>query len=91
MNTDSITIRVLVVDDQPSDVELLKHGFASAGGNVDVVHIGDAGRAKTFVSLLAPFAFDLIVLDWNLGGTQAEDIAEAYFVRPVWRLAYPWL
>lgn len=73
-------IRVLVIDDEPADVELLRHGLASVA-SADVVHVAKPGPSGTFVSGLDASAFDLIVLDWRLCGDQAEEIAEAYFLR----------
>lgn len=74
-------IRVLVIDDQPADVELLRYGFTSTGYAADLVHVADVDRAKTLIPVLDATTLDLIVLDWNLGGIPADEIAEAYFQR----------
>jgi CheY-like chemotaxis protein len=73
-------IRLLVVDDEPFDVELLRNALALAGES-NITHICDGSQALEMVTNGAVEAFDLILLDWSLPGISGEQIARAYLER----------
>jgi len=61
--------RVLVVEDDRDFAELVKISLEQEGYRVDVEHDGTAGQARADAE-----AFDLVLLDWMLPGTDGTDI-----------------
>ncbi len=60
--------KILVVEDNPSDVELLRLAFKQAGLDCELTVIGDGGDALDFVRRHSPADQppDLAILDLNL-------------------------
>ena len=70
--------RLLVIDDDPSELELLRSAFPSE--TFDVLDARDADEAFALLDDLRP---DLVVLDWKLpGGGGPETLAELKLRRP---------
>lgn len=65
--------RLLIVDDDPSNTELLRAVLARAGF-VDVHAVDDPRRALSEVARLRP---DLVVLDWHMPDVSGEDVLTA--------------
>jgi CheY-like chemotaxis protein len=70
--------RILVAEDNPADVYLLKEAFSLQGAEVDIVVVGDGEQALEYVQKHgstsdAPIP-DLIVLDLNLPKSDGSDV-----------------
>jgi len=63
---DPVRPRILVVEDSPSDVALLREAFAQAGGGVEMTCIQDGDAAVPHLRRSAAEPPDLVLLDLNL-------------------------
>src|SRR6188472_3684436 len=85
--------RILVAEDNPADVYLLREAFSLEGQEVDLVVVSDGEQALEFVQRQGQFSSaaipDLIVLDLNLPKSDGSDVlrcireTEAYAGIPV--------
>lgn len=70
--------RILVAEDNPADVYLLREAFSLAGHQVDLVVVTDGEQALAFVQSHGVFSDakvpDLIVLDLNLPKSDGSDV-----------------
>ena len=73
-------LRILIVDDTPSDVELLTLALEPHGA--EFTRLADGGAARDCLSTLRPGAFDLVLLDWRLPGVNGDELALEYLARP---------
>ena len=73
--------RILVVDDNPGDVELLRMALAEAGVNCDLTVLDNGREALEFVQGRGRFGAapppDLVILDLNLPRNDGTEILEA--------------
>ncbi|MDP9055162.1 MAG: response regulator [Acidobacteriota bacterium] len=73
--------QVLVVEDNPADVELLRWALDSAAVECDLTVIEDGGEALAFVQQRGKYIGsappDLAILDWNLPRYDGLEILEA--------------
>ncbi|MCW5979968.1 MAG: response regulator [Bryobacteraceae bacterium] len=74
--------KILVIEDNPGDVELLRLALAGAGLDCELTVIDDGGDALTFAASSA-VPFDLAVLDLNLPKNDGLEILEAMRANPV--------
>jgi two-component system, chemotaxis family, response regulator Rcp1 len=70
--------RILVAEDNPADVYLLKEAFSLQGADVDLIVVGDGEQALEYVqnegrTREAPIP-DLIILDLNLPKSDGSDV-----------------
>ncbi len=70
--------RILIAEDNPADVYLLREAFSLQGADVDMIVVGDGEQALEYVqndgrSVEAPIP-DLIVLDLNLPKSDGSDV-----------------
>lgn len=76
-----ITPRVLIVDDNPDDVELTRIAFEEAGVTVDLDVMEDGSDALDHLNAVAPKGTlprpDLILLDLNLPRVDGRDVLKA--------------
>lgn len=70
-------MRLLVVDDQKSDVDLLRHAFAKLG-DVFIEHLTDAQQARLLLASPAIDHFDAVIFDWKMPGASGEELALGY-------------
>jgi len=71
-NGDSGRHRVLVIDDDPSELDVLRAAFPE--DEFDLLEVRDADEAFEVLEVARP---DLVILDWKLpGGGGAETLAE---------------
>jgi CheY-like chemotaxis protein len=63
-------IRVLVVEDNPDDVALLRHALRRVGG----IEIGHADGYEAAAAALAGDSWDCVLSDYNIPGTRFSDI-----------------
>jgi CheY-like chemotaxis protein len=85
--------RILVAEDNPADVYLLREAFSLGGQDVEMIVVTDGEQALEFVQRQGAFASvalpDLIVLDLNLPKSDGSDVlrcireTEAYAGIPV--------
>ena len=85
--------RILVAEDNPADVYLLREAFSLEGQDVDLLVVTDGEQALEFVQRQGQFSNaaipDLIVLDLNLPKSDGSDVlrcireTEAYAGIPV--------
>ena len=85
--------RILVAEDNPADVYLLREAFSLEGHEVEMTVVTDGEQALEFVQGQGPFASaaipDLVVLDLNLPKSDGSDVlrcireTEAYRGVPV--------
>lgn len=77
---------ILVVEDNPGDVELLKLALEHAGLDCDLTVLEDGGQALEFVRGQEPSAdkleLDLAVIDLNLPKNDGLEILEAMRINP---------
>jgi CheY-like chemotaxis protein len=80
------TFRILVVEDNPADVELLRLALADADVNCDLIVIEDGEEAKLFFEQQGRFADekapDLAILDLNLPRYDGMELLEAMRANP---------
>jgi len=70
--------RLMVIDDDPSELEVLRAAFARE--SFDMLEVRDADRAFSILDEVKP---DLVILDWKLpGGGGAETLAELKLRNP---------
>lgn len=73
--------RIVVVDDNPGDVELLRMALAEAGVNCDLTVLDNGREALEFVQGRGRFGAtpppDLVILDLNLPRNDGTEILEA--------------
>ena len=85
--------RILVAEDNPADVYLLREAFSQQGQDVEMIVVTDGEQALEFVEKQGEFANaqtpDLVVLDLNLPKSEGSDVlrcirrTEAYTGVPV--------
>jgi CheY-like chemotaxis protein len=79
--TDGRTVRLLVVEDNPADVELLRYALGSAELACDLTVIDNGGDALAFFQQRGKYADmpapDLAILDLNLPKYDGIEILEA--------------
>lgn len=63
--------KLIVVDDDPVDVRFVMRAFSEAGSNLEITHVADADMAS---DRLAMEAFDYILLDINMPGTNGMEL-----------------
>jgi DNA-binding response OmpR family regulator len=63
--------KLIVVDDDPVDVRFVMRAFSDAGSPIEITHVADAEVAS---DRLATEAFDYILLDINMPGTNGMDL-----------------
>jgi DNA-binding response OmpR family regulator len=66
-------LKILVVEDDPETGETIQEGLERAGHQVEWVDTKGEGQQK-----LASSAYDMIVLDWNLGRESGLDLCSEY-------------
>ncbi len=78
---DVARLRVLVVEDNPADVELLRYALSSADIHCDLTVIDNGSEALAFFQRRGPYseapAPDLAILDLNLPRYDGIEILEA--------------
>ncbi|MCR6499551.1 response regulator [Shinella sp. CPCC 101442] len=63
--------KLIVVDDDPVDVRFVMRAFSDAGSTIEITHVADADMAS---DRLATEAFDYILLDINMPGTNGMEL-----------------
>lgn len=75
-------MRILVVEDEPDLVEVLREGLEEAGYAVDVAYDGVEGEAKALAG-----GYDAFIVDWMMpkqdGPTMVRRLREAGIAQPV--------
>ncbi|TFG68482.1 MAG: response regulator, partial [Anaerolineales bacterium] len=71
------SLKVLVVEDHPVTREILKHYVEQWTPDVFVADSGESA-----LGILAQDPFDLVLLDWKLGGMDGLDVARAIKTHP---------
>lgn len=66
-------MRILLVEDEPEQLEPLQSALSQAGHIVDAVEDGDTARW-----LISEKDYDLLVLDWMLPGTTGVSLCQQY-------------
>lgn len=70
--------RILVAEDNPADVYLLREAFSLEGQDVEMIVVTDGEQALDFVQKQGEFAHaqtpDLVVLDLNLPKSEGSDV-----------------
>jgi CheY-like chemotaxis protein len=76
--------KILVVEDNPSDVELLRMAFKQADLECDLTVIGDGGDALDFVRRQSPADArpDLAILDLNLPRRDGVEVLDGMRANP---------
>ncbi|HEY1240652.1 MAG TPA: response regulator, partial [Bryobacteraceae bacterium] len=86
MNQDnSHKARILVIEDNPADVELLRMALRHAGLDCELTIIDDGADALALVSRQPPASaadLDLAIIDLNLPKHGGEEILEALRANP---------
>jgi PAS domain S-box-containing protein len=67
-------VRVLLVEDDADDAELLRRSFATAALDARVVHVGSLAEAQ---KALADGGWDVVVSDFSLRGSTGLDVLRA--------------
>ena len=74
-----LAARILVIEDNPSDVFLLDRALQKQGLQFELIHLRDGGEALAFIRRKGVYQGaaipDLILLDLNLPKSTGEDIA----------------
>jgi two-component system response regulator MprA len=70
MPSDILPLDILVVDDQPEVVQVIRRGLEAEGHRVDYAHTGEAGLEKIAVG-----SYDVVILDVMLPGMSGFDVA----------------
>jgi CheY-like chemotaxis protein len=80
-NTGSRRTSVLLIEDNPADVELLRRAFSAAQLDCDLTLLEDGAEALEFIRRLDSGAGDplpdLAVLDWNLPKNDGFEVLQA--------------
>lgn len=71
--------KLIVVDDDPVDVRFVIRAFSDAGSLIEITHVADAEVASV---RLDSEAFDYILLDINMPGTNGMDLLKRLRGRP---------
>ncbi len=71
--------KLIVVDDDPVDVRFVMRAFSDAGSLMEITHVADAEMASV---RLDSEAFDYILLDINMPGTNGMDLLKRLRGRP---------
>lgn len=83
MKNDSVihAARILVIDDNGSDVFLLRRALNQQDLQFEIIHLPDGGEALTYIHKQGAYANaaipDLMVIDLNLSKYTGEDILRA--------------
>lgn len=72
MCAESLPIDILVVDDQPEVVQVIRRGLEAEGHRVDAAHTGEEGLEKIAVG-----SYDVVILDIMLPGMSGFEVARA--------------
>jgi CheY-like chemotaxis protein len=75
--------KILVVDDNPGDVLLLRHAVARVDIPAEIQSVSDGNEVLPV--LQAKGRADLLVLDFSLPGITAVDILQAVRSEPKWK------
>jgi two-component system, chemotaxis family, response regulator Rcp1 len=71
-------IRILVAEDNPADVYLLREAISLEGGDVELLIVSDGEQALDYVQRIGPFSGagipQLVVLDLNLPKSDGSDV-----------------
>ena len=71
-------IRILVAEDNPADVYLLREAISLEGGDVELLIVSDGEQALDYVQRIGPFSSasipQLVVLDLNLPKSDGSDV-----------------
>lgn len=67
-----LPLEILVVDDQPDVVDVIRKGLEQSGHSVDAAHTGEAGLEKASAN-----SYDVVVLDVMLPGMDGFAVARA--------------
>lgn len=70
MANDSLPLEILVVDDQPEVVQVIRRGLEQEGHHVDHAHSGEEGLA-----MIAAGSYDVVILDVMLPGLNGFEVA----------------
>jgi two-component system, chemotaxis family, response regulator Rcp1 len=85
-NKDEHLFHILVVEDNPSDVDLLRRALRKEGIHCELTVIDDGGEALELVRQQGKYAHvappDLVLLDLNLPKNDGSDILEAMRANP---------
>ena len=80
-------IRILVIEDNPADVDLLRRAFKSARLDCELTLMEDGAEAMSFVRGEGPYAEapppDLVVLDLNLPKNDGIEVLQAMRATPL--------
>ena len=68
--TDVRPLEILVVDDQPEVVDVIRHGLAQEG-----YAVSDAGTGEAGLEMASAQSFDVIILDVILPGIDGFEVA----------------
>jgi CheY-like chemotaxis protein len=67
-------LRVLIVDDSPADVMLLRHAFAAAAVPVELFTAGNGSEALSMLNEPDAARPDVMLLDINMPGISGHDV-----------------
>ncbi len=70
MAAETLPLDILVVDDQPEVVQVIRRGLEQEGHRVDHAHSGEEGLAKAMVG-----SYDVVILDVMLPGMNGFEVA----------------
>jgi CheY-like chemotaxis protein len=69
--------KILLVEDNPGDVELLTMALQRAGIDFEFAHLQDGGEALAFIRAAESSAIDLAILDLNLPKNDGIEVLTA--------------
>lgn len=72
MSSESLPLDILVVDDQPEVVQLIRRGLEQEGHHVDHALSGEEG-----LEMVAAGSYDIVILDVMLPGLNGFDVAQS--------------
>lgn len=78
-----MTVRILLVEDNPGDVLLLREALAVSGRDLDLEHAGDGRAALARLARPGAELPDLVVMDLNLPDLRGAELLAALRSAPV--------